>query len=159
MDQEQNHIGYELRKTDNKGEGVYATEDFKRNEIVMVGNLFEILKENDAWATQVGENKFIRRTGLSIKVNHSCSPNVGYYLNSSGGQDYIAFKDIKAGDEILADYAMGNYKIEHFPECLCKSHECRKSITGWKDLSKEKKSEYEGFVTPYLVEMDNKQDL
>ena len=55
-------------------------------------------------------------------MNHSCSPNAGYRDNlESGGMDYYAFKDIKEGEEIVTDYAMGNYVVNYMPECLCGS--------------------------------------
>ena len=38
--------------------------------------------------------------------------------------------------------------------CLCGSDACRGSITGWKDLSDERKAAYRGLVAPYLVEID-----
>ena len=38
--------------------------------------------------------------------------------------------------------------------CLCGSDTCRGSITGWKDLSDERKAAYRGLVAPYLVEID-----
>ena len=62
---------------------------------------------------------------------------------------------ISTGEEITFDYAMRNYSIEHFPGgCLCGAGNCRGSVTGWKDLSTERKSDYEGLVAPYLLEID-----
>ncbi len=66
-------------------------------------------------------------------------------------------KDISVNEEITFDYAMRNYTIDHFPQqCMCGSKMCRGRITGWKDLPDEKKKEYEGYVAPYLLEMDAK---
>lgn len=39
---------------------------------------------------------------------------------------------------------------------MCGSKRCRGRITGWKDLPDEQKKEYEGFVAPYLLELDAK---
>ena len=53
------------------------------------------------------------------------------------------------------DYAMRNYSIEHFPSgCLCGAGNCRGSVTGWKDVSAERKADYEGLLAPYLLEID-----
>jgi hypothetical protein len=50
---------------------------------------------------------------------------------------------------------MRNYSIEHFPGgCLCGADLCRGSVTGWKDLSVERKADYVGSVAPYLLEID-----
>ena len=66
--------------------------------------------------------RFILRSEHARKVNHSCAPNAGYRDNlDSGGMDYYAFKDIKEGEEIVTDYAMGNYIVNYMPECLCGS--------------------------------------
>ena len=45
--------GYELRVTQEKGEGVFATRSFKRDDIVMTGDLVEVAKRNTTWTTQV----------------------------------------------------------------------------------------------------------
>ncbi|VFN07818.1 MAG: hypothetical protein BECKG1743E_GA0114224_113062 [Candidatus Kentron sp. G] len=69
----------------------------------------------------------------------------------------IARKAITAGEELTTDYAMRNYRIEHFPErCLCGASNCRGRITGWKDLPEKRKQEYAGFFVPYLLELDKK---
>ncbi len=39
---------------------------------------------------------------------------------------------------------------------MCGSEKCRGRITGWRELSSEKKKEYEDFVAPYLLELDVK---
>ena len=147
-------LGYELRNTPGKGEGVYATRNFKRNDLVMRGNVLKVAEKNTSWTTQVGVDRYILRDGLAPMVNHSCSPNVGYRDNQDGGMDYFAFCAIKCGDEIVTDYAMGNYVVDHMPDCLCGSVSCRKTITGWRDLPGEIKKDYEGFRAAYLTEMD-----
>jgi len=69
----------------------------------------------------------------------------------------LQYKDISVNEEIAFDYAMRNYSIDYFPKkCMCGSKRCRGRITGWKDLPDEKKKEYEGFLAPYLLELDAK---
>lgn len=53
-------------------------------------------------------------TKLGRSMNHSCDPNCGVGFDGTNWL-YKAFKDIKAGDELLYDYAMANYKVENFP--------------------------------------------
>ena len=112
-------------------------------------------EENGPWCNQVGINKFVISEGIAQKVNHSCSPNVGYREN---GVDYIAYRDIKCGEEILTDYAMGNYVIQHMPKCLCESEKCRGIISGWKDLPKNIKEQYKEFSAGYLREIEVSSD-
>lgn len=149
--------GYELRKTGPRGEGIFATRTFVVGEIIMIGYILEVLSSNDSHASQIGENKFIRHGGCIKKVNHSCEPNCGIKINISGAHDVIARKVITSNEELTLDYAMRNYRIEYFPgQCLCGAPNCRGKITGWKDLPKERKKIYAGFIAPYLLELDKK---
>ena len=120
---------YELRKTSEKGEGVFATRVFKGGEIVMRGIIKEILPENDSHASQIGENTFVRHEGLIPKVNHSCDPNCGIHVNETGGHDLVAIRDIGVDEDITFDYAMRNYSIDFFGnQCACGVPSCRGEI-------------------------------
>ncbi|MCX5604853.1 SET domain-containing protein [Streptomyces phaeochromogenes] len=148
--------GYELQRTDAKGEGVFATRSFQVGKTVMVGVIDRDLDHNHSHASQVGEKQFVLHGGLIPKVNHSCEPNCGIRLNASGAHDLIARRPITAGQEITFDYAMRNYSVDHFAaHCQCGSPRCRDRITGWKDLPAERKADYHGFVAPYLTDIDN----
>ncbi len=147
--------GFELRQIEGKGEGIFATRAFQANEIVMVGKIKGTLKSNDSHASQIGKNQFVRHAGFISKVNHSCGPNCGIKVNETGAHDFVAMKSIKVNEEITFDYAMRNYSIDYFPpKCMCGSKACRGKVTGWKDLPEATKKEYEGFVAPYLYELD-----
>ncbi len=149
--------GFELRIIEGKGEGIFATQSFNAGETVMIGRIEKVLDTNDSHASQVGENKYVRHAGLISKVNHSCDPHCGIKVNETGGHDFVAIKDISVNEEITFDYVMRNYHIDHFPPlCLCGAKNCRGRITGWKDLSDQRKNEYKGFVAPYLLELDAK---
>ena len=148
--------GIELRKTPDKGDGVFATRSFKVGETVVVGVFDEVLSGNNAHASQISKDEFVLLTGLACKVNHSCDPNCGIRVNEARGHNYVAMRDIAIGDEITFDYAMQNYDVEYAPEvCMCGSRECRGQITGWKDLPEERRKQYEGFVASYLLELDS----
>jgi len=149
-------VGYELCTPEGgKGGGVRATRGFEIGETVMVGELEGEVPRNDSHATQVSRTKWARHAGLGPKVNHSCSPNCGVELNSTGACDFVARRSISDGEEITFDYAMRNYSVEHFPGgCLCGASNCRGSVTGWKDLPADRKAAYEGLVAPYLLEID-----
>ncbi len=149
--------GFELRESAGKGEGVVATRSFKAGETVMVGFIKKMLDRNHSHASQIGENKYVFHAGLTSKVNHSCDPNCGISVNETGAHDYVAIRDIVVNEEITFDYAMRNYGVDYFPkQCICGSERCRGRITGWKDLPDEWKNKYEGFVAPYLLELDAK---
>lgn len=144
--------GVELRESAGKGAGVFATRPFRAGELVLAGVIEAELDRNDAHASQISWNRFVRHGGLVPKVNHSCDPNCGIGLNTSGAHDLLARLPIATGEEITFDYAMRNYTIEHFPDrCQCGTLRCRGRITGWKDLPSERRDAYRGYVAPYLL--------
>jgi SET domain-containing protein len=85
--------------------------------------------------------------------NHSCDGNVGFDKNG----DFIAIKNIKAGDELSYDYGL----VESNPNlrmlCKCNSVNCRKIITGedWKVLIHDKtKCKY---IHPFITILAKKE--
>jgi hypothetical protein len=152
--------GYELRMTVDTGEGIFATRGFLHGETVMIGRIDHELDHNHPHASQVSEHRFVLHGGLVPKVNHSCEPNCGIRLNSSGAHDLVARLPIVSGQEITFDYAMRNYTIDHFPTaCRCGAVNCRGLVTGWRDLSAQRKVDYHGLVAPYLIDLDNRPVL
>ena len=149
--------GYELRESNEKGEGIFSTRSYEAGDVVMIGIIDKILKENNSHASQVGENVHVLHAGSISKVNHSCDPNCGIRVNETDAHDFVAIRNISVNEEITFDYAMRNYGVDYFPkQCLCGSMMCRGRITGWKDLPDEKKKKYEGVVAHYLHELDAK---
>ena len=111
-------IGYELKATPGRGEGVFSTKSFSIAENVMVGVIEKELKANHSHASQVLASRHVQHGGLISKVNHSCSPSCGISVNASGTHDFITFRGIEIGEEITFDYAMRNYPIEFFSKSL-----------------------------------------
>jgi uncharacterized protein len=143
---------------DGTGDGVLTTRAFARGETVMVGYVVGPLAANDSHATQVGRDEWVRHGGLGPKVNHSCDPNCGVRLNAEHAFDFVARRDLEAGQEITFDYAMRNLTVDHFPlACLCGSVGCRGTVTGWKDLPALRKAAYGKLVAPYLLAIDAEQ--
>jgi uncharacterized protein len=149
------HAGYELSGTgDGRGEGLFAARRFKPGATVIIGEIERRLPGNHSHATQVDLGQYVLLGGFGSKVNHSCDPNCGVRVNASGAPDLVARRNIEPGEEITFDYAMRNFSIEHFPSpCLCGAAACRETITGWKDLSPERKAAYQGLIAPYLLDL------
>ena len=141
-----------VKMTALKGNGVFAEKEIKSAEIVLVGVIEKELTANHSHASQIGLDRFVLHNETIRMVNHSCNPNCGIKVNSTGAHDFVAIKDVSKGEEITFDYAMRNYTVEHFPpECKCGGKQCRGKITGWKALSDEKKKEYHLWAAPYLL--------
>ena len=151
---------FELKNSMDRGAGVITKKPFKVREVVMRGAIDKILSVNTAHASQIGENALVIPIGLMAFVNHCCNPNCGIQVNETGAHDYVAMRDISIGEEITFDYAMQNYCIAHFPsQCMCGAEGCRGEIGGWQNLAQDKKQQYQGFIAPYLLELDTKNSL
>lgn len=145
----------ERRTTHGRGEGIFALRSFKRGEVLYEGVLDDMPVKNHSHASQVGKTTFGFHKGFSSIFNHSCNPNCGIIINESGAHNIVAMESISAGDEATYDYAMRNYRIEHFPSpCTCGNVNCRTTIMGWIGLPEQRKDAYVGFVAPYLLEID-----
>lgn len=150
----------ERRATPDRGEGIFALQPFKRGEILYAGVLDGAPVDNHSHASQISKTKFGFHTGLGSILNHSCNPNCGIIINESGAHDIVAMEGLAAGDEATYDYAMRNYRIDHFPSpCCCGNTNCRGTITGWINLPQQRKDAYAGFVAPYLLEIDLEQGV
>ena len=150
---------FELKNSEDRGAGIITKCSYSQGEVVMRGVIDKITNINHEHASQIGENEFVTPIGFMALVNHSCRPNCGIRLNETGAHDYVAIQDITPGEEITFDYAMQNYDVGHFPsKCLCGVKDCRGKIGGWKDLPIDKKQQYKGFVAPYLLELDIKNN-
>lgn len=149
------HHRVELRERPDGTQGVFSARNFKAGDVLSVGYIAKIVKTNERKAVQIGENQYVILAGLINCVNHSCAPNCGVRPNENRGFDLVAMHDGQRNDEVTYDYATQNYLLEYMDICTCGSKECRKNITGWCDLSREKKKSYEEFVAPYLKKIDS----
>ena len=114
---------------------VYTSEDWRTGRVQLAPEQYN--------ETQIGGDLFIATPkSLYYYVNHSCDPNM---LND------VAWRDIKAGEEITTDYAYceasSDYRLE---PCSCGSSICRKRMTGndWK--LPELQQRYRGYFTPHI---------
>lgn len=145
----------EARTTQDRGQGIFALRSFERGDVLYAGVLDNSPIANHSHASQISKTKFGFHTGFSSIFNHSCSPNCGIVINNSGAHNIVAMEAIPVGGEATYDYAMRNYRIEHFPgPCACGNANCRGNIDGWVGLPQQRRDDYAGFVAPYLLEMD-----
>ena len=86
-------------------------------------------------------------------MNHSCDPNV--WMDDE--VTLVAMRDIRAGEELTADYAMWstdpNWTLPC--PCGCGSRPCRRTVTGndWK--LKDLQARYRSHFSPYINERIN----
>lgn len=142
------------------GRGVFAKEDIAKGEFIggLYGKFHEAkdcmsLPEQYRDHVMQCANNFWRGNKSSAEavqyLNHSCEPNCGVF----GLFDFVAMKDIKAGEQITTDYAMQDDSNWVVPggACLCGAEKCRGDILPYRDLSEKEKEEYEGYVSHWIL--------
>lgn len=105
----------QIKQTQNRGRGVFATKDFTSGEIIEICPVL-ILNEQESknyentilgnylyeWESEEDGAIIL---GYGLIYNHSYTPNAEYVRNfSDKTMTYQAVKDIKAGEEILINY-------------------------------------------------------
>ena len=100
----------EVRESPGKGRGVFARKDIKKGTMIEVVPLivFDNAEcEGAKMATYVFE--WTKKTsaialGYGSLYNHSFEPNARYYDGKKDTKEFVALRDIKAGEEITVNY-------------------------------------------------------
>ncbi|MCP4598271.1 SET domain-containing protein [Neptuniibacter sp.] len=106
------------------GRAVYAAKDISKNETVIRSRQLKILPHRDKFSLELkGKHILIDQPG--VLVNHSCQPNCYLVANQYNAYDFIALKEISAGEEITFDYETIESQVVGFNQCHCGSDLCR----------------------------------
>jgi len=94
--------------------GVFATRDIARGELIHAAPVIPYPNEEHVhiektlladYAFEYGVNHTAFVLGYGMLFNHSYEPNATYEINFPNHTfDFYAYKDIKAGEEILINY-------------------------------------------------------
>ena len=80
------------------------------------------------YALQIGPDLYIGASGGPDDfINHSCEPNAGFRIEGTTA-DLFSIRDIRAGEEILFDYATTLDEDDFTMVCQCGTPSCRKII-------------------------------
>lgn len=147
-----------LKRTDNRGLGVFAGRPFAKGEIVARATGTEIDCQTEH-SFQIGWHRHLEPDPPTRFFNHSCRPNLGVRTNNHGWPEFVALRDIAAGEELTYDYAMTEYRhyerslpeLEFDLTCRCGAARCRGKLGYYSELSEELKEEYAGFISDYLL--------
>jgi S-adenosylmethionine/arginine decarboxylase-like enzyme len=96
---------------------------------------------------QFAKDQYRVSKGLAKYLNHSCNPNCGIKDKFK----IVAMKDIKKGEELTWDYDMSE-NSDWTMKCTCGSKKCRKNIKGFRNLPKNIRIKYKGFISDWLIE-------
>ena len=148
----------EIRQSSIQGKGLFAKENIKKGERVIVfgGNYTD--KKGAEKAQKQGkvvmqwDDKLYsfedRGESDDYFINHSCDPNL-WLIDAF---TLVAKKDVNPGDELTADYALweADEKFISSWKCTCGSQLCRGQITGKDWQKKDLQQRYRGHFSPLI---------
>ena len=137
------------------GKSVFSIENIDKGELIAAfdGDIFECERATDLpprvanHAIQFEEHKWRDSNGLARSINHSCNPNCGIKNLFS----IVAMKDIKKEEELTWDYDMSE-DSDWTLDCQCLNPSCRKKIGAFKNLPRDVRSTYRGYISDWLVD-------
>lgn len=159
----------ESKKIEGLGDGVFAKQDIKKEELLAIfGGKIITFKKEATLPLKLRDLGLLIHDNFVISpldhkesadnFNHSCEPNAGL----KGQIFLVAMCKIKKGDQVTFDYATClSYTKKYSPyfykmKCLCGSKKCRGYVTAndWKIPELQKK--YRGYFQLYLQEKIDK---
>lgn len=160
VDAKEQNSNIEVRDNRALGKGVFAKEDIGKGEFIggLYGQFFqaqESMDLPDEWRDHIMQCaphlwRACKSKDEAVQyLNHSCEPNVGVL----GFFDFVAMRDIKAGEELTTDYAMQDDSNWLVPggKCLCEAQNCRGVIPPYRDLSSDEQHKIDQYVSHWIL--------
>lgn len=144
-----------VKDTGKYGKSLFAVRDFKKDEIVFVA-FGPLIKHATQYTIPVSDDLKIDPTipegNLCQHICHSCEPNLGIKDRTL----FVAMRDIKKDEEVRIDYAMIGYEYgdeitDEERMCKCGSKLCRGKMGCYKELPKEIREKYKGYISNFLL--------
>ncbi len=143
-----------VAKTARTGRGLYTGRAIRRGERAFV---MEGTRRHYVSRTREDAHRFENWVGLAkdefldpappyLFINHSCGPNLGI----RGEVEFVALRDIRAGEELTYDYAITTDERPWTMVCACGSPDCRKIIRSIHYLPQEAYARYLPLIGPYF---------
>lgn len=148
----------QIRDTLNIGKGMFAVENiFSGEELLVWGGKYtdsrgvNEAKNSGKLCMQWDDDLFsIENIGDDVGyfINHSCNSNTWM----ADAYTLVAKKDIKAGEEINADYSLWEANEDYVSkwECKCGFLDCRRRITGKDWRSQILQEKYRDHFSPLI---------
>ncbi|MBV8464170.1 MAG: SET domain-containing protein-lysine N-methyltransferase [Acidimicrobiales bacterium] len=137
------------------GKGVYATQVLEPGQLILSG-WGPRLPQRTRHSFQVDHDVHILIPTAIELINHSCEPNCGVLLRrGTEALEIHTLRRIEPGEELLTDYATFESEIQFMTgPCQCGAPSCRGRVTGYWDLSPERRRALGPYVAPYLRELE-----
>ncbi len=125
---------FEIRKSDEVGEGVVALVDFEPGEIVFrFTGVFS--STVTLFTLEVNQSLHLHDPLFMGKILHCCDPNCSVDMQT---RTFTAVKPIKAGEYVTMDYAQTESRLYRNFDCSCGASNCRGYVVGYFDLAEQK---------------------
>lgn len=154
-----------LKDSPISGKGLFTTEPIQKDEVVIItgGEIFTKKQLEDPELVdllvdqsicEVGEDIFVAtykkdaEREIHDNLNHSCDSNLGM----KDELVLVARRDIEAGEEITADYALWAVDPRWTPteKCQCDSKFCRGFIRAGDYELPEVQERYKEYFSPFI---------
>lgn len=143
-----------VRQTEKYGRGVFAGAKIRKGEEIASFDGPFYGGEFDDWtedlrnhAIQCGPDMWRDSKGIARLINHSCEANCGI----KGKFKIVAMRDIAKGEHITWDYEMTERSTWWKMRCRCGSPLCRKKIGDYRNMPKEARERYKGYISTWLT--------
>ncbi|MBV9607376.1 MAG: SET domain-containing protein [Solirubrobacterales bacterium] len=140
----------EVAEAGPKGLGVFAARRFVRGETAVVGRAIAYPPQRTRMSVQMHWDRHVEMDAPATLLNHSCEPNLGVRENRWSAFDFIALRDIFAGEELAFDYAMTEHALVARLSCRCGSLACGGEIRPWGERDQAWRDQNAAWVAHYL---------
>ncbi|MEN9582074.1 MAG: hypothetical protein RL641_28 [Candidatus Parcubacteria bacterium] len=148
----------ELRDTENKGSGVFATAPIPKGTVISYvdGQIHYAKKESEVYRHAsdhaVPFHRYFYRNGFNtaaVRLNHSCEPNC--YVKDLFF--VTTMRDIEPGEELTYCYGLFCNSDWQNPEgvCRCGSKDCLGKILPWRELPQDFKTKYFDYTADWIL--------
>ena len=146
---------YYIGKSKINGKGIILSKDVAQDEIIFrfVG---QKISNKMSWrrgpnCLQIGYSEWLSPDPNSAGryLNHSCNPNAGI----RGRRTIVAMKPIKAGEEVVIDYALNEIHPLWHMKCNCQSKNCRKVVKPYQDLPVQRQKKYIKYTSKHIKDL------
>lgn len=142
----------EIRNKKNGSKGLFSTENFPKNEVILRFNgkiisteeMQQLPADKSEALLQVGPTSYLDLSGdMSFYLAHSCNPNAAIKVFAKQAC-LISLRDIKPSEEICFDYSLSSTedKTTWSMVCQCGQWNCRKHISGFHSMTADEQKKY-----------------
>lgn len=116
-----------------KGRGVFVVPRVMAGETVVCGRAIAEVDGPTRMSVALGWDRHVEMDAPATLLNHGCKPNLGVRENAFSAYDFIALREIAAGEEVTFDYAMTEYELAKPLRCACGAADCAGTIRPWRE--------------------------